>query len=345
MNMKRFLSIFVFGAVLASMAFTQSDLQPVAIVRLTKSEPITVKQFRTEVENLEKQTRRTLSDSERREVLDAMINQRLILQAAERDRVTVSENEVNEQVKELRGNASERDFAIAIKEETGLDLPAFREQLRKTLLAQKYLGEKKKDLFTSLKEPAEEEIVSNYNLNRTEFVRPETVRFSIISVPFTPNNAASRAKAKADADKLAQTIGSDTAKFDEAMVKGQSPTALTALGYTGGDGGYLPRNRQAQQMVGTEFMNVAFALKQGEVSKVIENVRGYQIIKITETYEQKSLGLDDIVQLGTRMTVREYIRRSLLQQSQNVLLDRASKELITELREGNPYQIMEANIK
>jgi parvulin-like peptidyl-prolyl isomerase len=345
MNMKRFLSIFVFGAALASMAFTQSDLQPVAIVRLTKSEPITVKQFRTEVENLEKQTRRTFNDSERRDVLEAMINQRLILQAAERDRVSISESEVNEQVKELRGNASEADFAAAIKAETGLDLPAFRDQLRKTLLAQKYLGEKKKDLFASLKEPPEEEIVSTYNLNKTEFVRPETVRFSIISVPFTPNNAASKAKAKADADKLVQTIGSDTAKFDEAMVKGQPPTALETLGYTGGDGGYLPRNPQAQQRVGVEFMNIAFTLKQGEVSKLIENARGYQIIKITETYEQKSLTLDDIAQLGTRITVREYIRRSLLQRSQSVLLDKASQELITELREGNPYQIMEANIK
>jgi parvulin-like peptidyl-prolyl isomerase len=139
---------------------------------------------------------------------------------------------------------------------------------------------------------------------------------------------------------MAREIGSDAAKFDEAVVKGQAPNAS----YQSGDGGYLPRNTQAQQVVGAEFLDIAFALKQGEVSKVIENTKGYQIIKITETYSQKNLELDDIFQLGTRMTVRDYLGNSLLQERQQALIEKATQELVTELRAGNPYQIMESNL-
>ena len=102
MDMKRFLPFVLFGFVLAASLPAQMDLQPAAIVRLTKSEPITVKQLRTEVERMEAQTRRKLGPTERRQILDVMINERLAIQAAERDRITVTENELNQQIQQLR---------------------------------------------------------------------------------------------------------------------------------------------------------------------------------------------------------------------------------------------------
>jgi parvulin-like peptidyl-prolyl isomerase len=346
MNMKRIYSLFVLGLFTAAFGFAQSDLQPAAIVRLTKSEPITVKQYRTEVERYEKQAGRVLSASERRQVLDVMINEKLAIQAAERDKITITDNEVNQQLQALKdqmrqsiGRApTDAEFGTAIRNETGLELPAFREQLKRQLLVQKYLMEKKKDSFNNLKTPTNEEIQNTYNLMKAQLVRPETVRFSMIQVSFT--DAASQVKAKETADRLAREIGGDAAKFDEAVIKGQVPNS----GYQAGDGGYLPRNTQAQQIVGAEFMNTAFTLKQGEVSRLMENAKSYQIIKITETYGQKNLELDDIFQLGTRMTVRDYIGNSLLQERQETLIQQATQELVTELRTGNPYQIIENNL-
>ncbi|MDL2229865.1 hypothetical protein LJC14_06405, partial [Treponema sp. OttesenSCG-928-L16] len=66
--------------------------------------------------------------------------------------------------------------------------------------------------------------------------------------------------------------------------------------------------------------------------------------KITETYEQKALTLDDIVQPGTRVTVRQYIGNMLLQQKQAAAVERATQELVTELRRGNSFRIFENNI-
>jgi parvulin-like peptidyl-prolyl isomerase len=78
------------------------------------------------------------------------------------------------------------------------------------------------------------------------------------------------------------------------------------------------------------------------VSKVIEGNLGYQIIKITELYTQKTLELDDIAQPGNRMTVRQYIASNMLQQKQQEVLAKATQELVKELRTGNPFRIMES---
>jgi len=345
--MKRIVFLVLFLFFLAAFGFAQADLQPAAIVNLTRSEPITVKQLRTEVERMEKSARRSLSDKERRDVLDSMINERLAIQAAEKDKITVSENEVNQQINQLKSQMvqalgrqpTDAEFAAAVKNETGLDITAFRDYARRQLTTQKYLMSKKQSSFENIKVPTDADINSAYNLTKSQFVRPDTVRFSMIQIEYGPD-AASKTKAKDMADKLNKEIGSNPAKFDEVVLRGQTPNS----GFQAGDGGYLPRNMEAAQVVGQDFINTAFGLKQGEVSKLMEGVRGYQIIKVTETYAQKNLELDDIFQLGSRVTVRNYIGNSLLQERQMEALSKATQELVAELRAGKTFQIFEKNL-
>jgi parvulin-like peptidyl-prolyl isomerase len=342
-------SIFLFLLLAVTALVTaQNDLQPAAIVNLTRSEPITVKQFRSEVERMEKGTGKTLSTAERRQVLDVLINEKLAIQAAERDKITISENEVNQQIQQLRSGLArsmggrqptDAEFAQAIRDETALELPAFRDQLRRQLLTQKYLMSKKQNIIETVTSPTGEEIENFYNLEKANFVRPETVRFSMIQVAFG-NDAAAKARAKETAERFFREIGSSPAKFDEVVLRGQAPNS----GFEAGDAGFLPKNREAQQLMGADFINTAFGLKQGEVSKLIESPRGYHIIKITETYDMKNLELGDIFQLGTRMTVRDYISGGMMQQRQQEAYAKASKELIEELRAGKTFQVFEKNI-
>jgi parvulin-like peptidyl-prolyl isomerase len=345
--MKRVVIFTLFSLLTAVWCFAQSDLQPAAIVNLTKSEPITVKQFRTEVENMEKANGRKLIVNEQKEVLDAMINERLALQAAEKDKIAVADSEINQQVNQLKNQMAQAlgrqptdaEFATAIKNQTGLELPAFRDKLRKQLVVQKYLMSKKQSTIESIKMPSETDIVNQYNLAKAQLVRPDTVRISMIQAVYG-QDASSKTKAKELIDRLAREIGTNPSKFDEVFIRGQAPNS----GYYAGDEGYLPRSMQTAQIVGQEFINIAFSLKQGEVSRVIEGQRGYQIIKVTETYAQKNLDLDDIVQPGSRVTVREYIGNSLLQEEQTKVLARATKELIDDLRKNKPFQIFEKNL-
>jgi parvulin-like peptidyl-prolyl isomerase len=346
--MKRLITLVFTFVLFGAAAFAQSDLQPAAIVRLTKSEPITVKQLKAEVDRLEKGSRRTLGEQERRQVLDVMINEKLAIQAAERDRITVAEGEITQQVQQLRAGMvqalgrqpTDEEFAIAVMNETGLDVPSFREQIRRQLIVQKYLMAQKKSILESFQVPTEGEITSTYTLAKAQFVRPDTIRFSMIQVPFNADGS-DKGRARELADRLIRDIGTNPTKFDEAVIRAQAQGS----GYRAGDGGYLPRNMQAQQMVGQEFIDTAFALRQGEVSRLIEGPRGFQIVKVTEKYEQKNLDLDDLVQPGSRITVREYIGNMMLQERQQAVIEKATAELVTELRRGNSFQIFENNIR
>jgi len=350
MEMKRAVFLLFLGLFPAIFGFAQSDLQPAATVNLVRSEVITVKQLRTEVERMEKGAGRPLTQAERLQLLDTMINERLAVQAAERDRITITENEVNAQIQELRSNLArslgrqptDAEFSKAILDSSGMDLAAFRESLRKQMITQKYLMTKKESTFKSIKVPTEEDIRTAYNLNKAQFIRSETIRFSMIQVPYGAD-AASRAKAKELADRLAKEIGTSALKFDEVFVRGQAPNS----GYIAADGGYLPRTADAQRVVGQNFLNTAFSLKQGEVSKLMEGVpgSGFQIIKVTESYGMKNLELDDILDLASRTTVRNYIGNVMLQERQQLILAQATQELVTDLRKNNPFRIYQDNIK
>ncbi|MDR0312832.1 MAG: peptidyl-prolyl cis-trans isomerase [Treponema sp.] len=344
--MKRIISLFILGTVLLIPAFAQIDLQPAATVNLIRTEAITVRQLRTQVETLERQAGRAFTAAERRQVLDVMINEKLVLQAAERDRITVSDGEVNQQLQELRTQLAQNigrqptdaEFAQAVRNEFGMELPAFREEMRKQLIFQKYIMAKKQADIQNIRVPTEADIANYYNLTRTQFVRPDTVRVTMIEVGFT--DVASKARARVVADRLVREIGNNAARFDEAVQRGMA----SGGDYNAGDAGYLPRNLEAQQNMGQEFMTVAFALRQGDISGLLEGPRGFYIIKITETYAQKNLELSDIFQLGAPYTVRDFIGNALLEQNQQEVLDRITQELLTELRRGNPFQIFENNL-
>ena len=346
--MKRRILLAFFACFLAVWSFAQADLQPAAIVNLTRTEPITVRQLRTEVERFERGVGRPLNERERREVLDVMINERLAVQAAERDRVSITENELNQQMNQLRAQMAQQlgrqptdaEFAEAIRNESGLEMPAFREQMRRQLLVQKYLVTQKQDSIESnIRIPTEQEIQREFNLARSDFVRPETVRISVIQVPYGPD-AASRTRARTQIDGLLREIGTSSARFNEVITRSQAPNS----GFMGGDFGFVPRNREAMQTIGEVFFNTAFNLRQGEISGVIEGPLGFQIMMITETFAMRNLELDDIFQLGTRVTVRDFIGNTLLQRRQMEALNQASQELVAELRAGRTFQIFERNL-
>ena len=356
--------LFLLSVIAGSALFAQIDLQPVAIIQLTRSEPLTVRQLRTEMErmiwpNLVMQLRRTPTAeeltravnnstvAERRQILEGFINERLILQAAERDRITVTDNELNQQMAQLRAMMSQdigrpvtdEEFALAIHNETGMALPAFRERMRREGTVQRYLVTTKQHIFANIREPTEAEIVSVYNLRRSEFIRPDMIRFSMIQVPYGPN-ATTKVQARQQAERLSREIGSSPTRFSEAVLASRRPNS----GYLAGDGQWIPLNPEGQMLAGADFINTAFTLRQGEVSRIIEGHNAYLIIKVTETLPQTALGLDDLMSPMNPITVRQLITDHLMQQLQQDALMRAFNELMAEVRAQSTVRIMENNL-
>ncbi|MDR0382959.1 MAG: peptidyl-prolyl cis-trans isomerase [Spirochaetaceae bacterium] len=347
--MKRYLFAtgLMFFFIAASSA--QNDLKAVATVTLIRTEPITVKMLRDQVRQVEAAMGQPLTAAMRRDVLDGMINERLAMQAAERDRIVVTDGEINQQLNELRSQMgqmmgkppTDAEFAAALRQQTGMDLPAYREQAKKSLTIQKYLLAKKQDVLRSIQEPTAQEIEKEYELNSTELIQPETVEFSAIFFPVA--NDAERNRKRDEANKMAREINNSAETFDERLQRGRGANA----GYNVAQRSILQKNSAGQQRAGQAFMDEAFALAQGKISKVLEipsgQARGYYIIKVTGKYPKKFLTLDD-THLGYGETVRTVLREAILQRRQQEVVIQAQQELIEELRKGSPYKIFEENL-
>ncbi|MDR3123374.1 MAG: peptidyl-prolyl cis-trans isomerase [Treponema sp.] len=130
----------------ADLSADQLDLQTVAKVTLTKSEYIFVKQLRLEVERRSKvqEIPQGISPVDlRRMVLDAMIAERLVLQAAERAGINSPNSELEQRLQMVRASASrpltDKEFQEGIERQYGLSYSAFQTYLHEDIIRQKYI--------------------------------------------------------------------------------------------------------------------------------------------------------------------------------------------------------------
>jgi len=193
-----------------------------------------------------------------------------------------------------------------IVEAQGGDFEAMKGFLAQNMKYHKLLESKLAGTLTA----TEDEAKKHYNENPQEFQTPEQVRASHILLstkPADPNQTAEQAKAaaKKKAEELLQKIkdGSDFA----ALAKENSSCPSKEQG---GDLGMFTRGQMVKP-----FEDVAFALKPGTVSDLVETDFGYHIIKVTEhrdpnqvTFEQAKPGIiEELTQQKRNTATRQYI--------------------------------------
>jgi hypothetical protein len=351
------LALALFGA--ATVGAQVSDMQPVATLTLYKTEAISVKQLRARIESLEKMSQHTLTRDERRQALDMMVDELLILQAANKDKLYVSDGEVNQELDRMRAGMNEQakrqisdaEFAQAIKQMTNSDLTNFRTELKKQLIVHKYILNKKGDELKAVKPATDADIKIRYSdLRQSQrgmamLTQEETLHFS--AIVFLYSTDKERAKAQQAANKLSAEIGGSVTKFDEK-------SGIKSRDYRSADNGVIQKNAQTRDKVGAAFYNAIFALpydqKSGatQISKPLEitqgDQRGFYIVKITAKYPFKSpLGLDDtVVELGG--TVRQLLGQQIMQQRQQDATEKAIKDVIAPLRKTATVKIIDKNL-
>jgi hypothetical protein len=372
------------GAPIGDVSASGLSTDIVAELTLAKKEIIYVKQLQIEVERRAKVQEIPPEVSPldlRRMVLDAMISERLVLQAAERAGITSSPAELEQQIRNLRDSArrslSDQEFAEGIEKQYGMSYSVFQTYLREELIRQKYMqqyivqeSDKAKtgdpvsdreineaiqpykdqlaarlghaptdeEFNSALKQqggdlaafrgqarqeltmqkyliamgggmPAEQEIQAYYDRNKANYVRPDTISFDYIGIPFG-SSVASEAAAKTRAEELARKIGSNVSVFNVE-------SAAVAVANTSGSARYIPlsvEDPRVQQVYGLDFIDTVMPLAEGKISGVIRGRQGFFIIKITSKFPQANLGLDDAYRLGTPTTVRTVISYELMQE-------------------------------
>jgi peptidyl-prolyl cis-trans isomerase SurA len=315
--------------------------QTIATVTLTTTVGITSRELDRRVEQVLAARREAglpLTGVDREDVLDAMISEILIRQAAERSGITVGAEELRQVIagqksgveQQIGRSLTEAQFREIVLNQAGLSWEQYQAGIREQIIQQRYLTTTKRAIFESIVPPTEREIREQYEDNATEITNPEYVRLRQIFIPTLNKSDPEKQSARRRLEEAWNRLRNGTAKFEDLVLQYSEDESSK---YRGGDVGYVARDDQrVQQTYGRSFFRTLFELRAGDFSGVIESSVGLHILRVTEYREARILGLDDPIAPDNPMTVREYIRAGLFQERQQRALKRALDEVVQELK-------------
>ena len=336
--MRDFLS-FLLVVVVGTGSFAQNA--PVVVVNLHSNEIITKTEFDSRVNTLKKTQGRDLSTSERKQVLQVLIADILFGQEALKQGIKVEESEVMQTIKTQFGLTTLTDEQIKqMIENQGTNWSSLLSSMKRSLSAQKLVLKVAQPKFSEVKTPDEKDVVEYYEANKTKFVNPDIARVSHV---FFTSKDKKRSDVLARAKDIASQIKTKKITFEEAVRKYSEDEGSKSKN---GDLGFLARGEQnAQNVLGMDFIREVFSLKKGDISHPISSKEGFHIIKVTETYSQKFLGLKDKISPNVDMTVRDAIRNNMVNAQQQQIVARVQQEMYDKLNKSANVQILDSDLK
>lgn len=194
------------------------------------------------------------------DTLDSLITNKVIEMEADKQKVKVTGNEIDEELTKLQDSyGGEEAFAAAL-EQNKVSIDRIREDIQTYLLAEKMIK-------PSIK-VTEEEMKTYFEENKESFDQKEQVKASHILV----EDEATAKKVKKELES-----GKDFAE----LAKEYSTDASNAA--KGGDLGYFGKGEMAK-----EFEEAAFGMNVGEVSAPVKIDFGYHIIKVADKKAAKT---------------------------------------------------------
>ncbi|MGA2092802.1 MAG: peptidylprolyl isomerase [Sedimentisphaerales bacterium] len=205
----------------------------------------------------------------RAQMLEGMILERLLDEQVKKMGITVTDSDVNDKITEiLSQQGMTMDVFKSMLQAQGQDFEQVKHEIGKTVGYEKLI-----DGQLPSKDINDAEALAFYERSKEDYNTPEQVQASHILITPDHNNPdvnQAKAQAKAKAEKLLQQLkaGADFA----TLAKENSDCPSKAKG---GDLGMFTRGQMVQP-----FEDVAFALKPGDLSDVVETQFGYHIIKV-----------------------------------------------------------------
>ncbi|MDR2489350.1 MAG: SurA N-terminal domain-containing protein [Desulfovibrio sp.] len=220
------------------------------------------------------------------QVLDSMINDILIRQEAKRYKITVSDGEVEAELKKIiaRSGMSSEQFAMQMKKE-GTTRELLKERLADTLLRQRVSN------FMIVRKiiVTKEEVEEYYEKHKSEFSGQKVANFSIIMLP-----------EKLNTQSIYQQLLSGTLSFEEGAAKYSADQSAEQKGHVVG----IAWDRLPQDM-----QKLLSSLKDGQMSPLLRTQGGFVIIRRDGVEDAKPLTLQEATPL-----IEEIIRAPRLEE-------------------------------
>jgi peptidyl-prolyl cis-trans isomerase SurA len=245
-------------------------------------------------------------DTLRTEILNQLIDEKLIVAEAQRLGVTISDAEVNRQAQEALKETKARFETPA----------AFQEQLRKESMSEEQLLEKLRgetrrqamvQRIVSKQVPRRQialaEAETYFKTNPDKFPRaPAEVRLSVIQIPAMPDSAT-EAKVKARAIAIRKRIvgGEKFAKVAAEVSEDETS------GRAGGDLGYMVRGS-----MDPSFEQAVFGRKLNVVEAPVRSVYGWHVLEVLDRDTLKTRAGRDSLGLDGQPLLEAHIRHVML---------------------------------
>jgi len=288
------------------------------IVVKVNGEPILLSELQTLQESQVEILRQQMPEEEvqaqlqslRAALLTGMIDERMMLQRADRLGIVADANQVDRQIEQLRASnnlTTEEEFAAALAQ-LGMTVDDVRVQMRKSIRQQRLVFEEvNRNLIVS-----EQEILSYYNGHQDQFEAPEQVRLQQLVFLTSAGDAATlQQQAEAALGELRGGVDFDAvaAKYTNAM-----PFADEAF-------------------IAVHDLNETLAvavpsLAENTFSDVLQSDFGFQIVRVVARQAQS---------LSELANVREQIRNQLLTEKS----DKRMSEYMGGLRKGSLLEIFD----
>jgi foldase protein PrsA len=197
--------------------------------------------------------------------VEKIISEKIVAAEAEKQKVTVNDSEVNEEIEKLKASYGGEDAFNQALASNNTTLVFLKQDLKNYLTI--------KQLLEPEIEITDDELKTYFNENKDSFAVAEQIKASHILV--TDEKTANEVKQKlndgGDFAELAKEYSTDESTKD-----------------SGGDLGYFAKGTMV-----TEFDDAAFVLAVDEVSKPVKTEYGYHIIKVEAKKEAKEANYND----------------------------------------------------
>lgn len=253
-TIKKISAVVVLLAVLAVILyFAFRTLKPEQVIAKVNEEKITKQELELKYAQLPDQYKLFITKDA---FLDQIINIKLLLQAAKKQAIAVTEEEVEAEVNNLKRQAPTEEAFEQLLKQRNIQLPELKKQISEQLIINKLLNE----TVISKVEVSDSKIKEYYDTHKDDFKAKEgeiRVRHILVAKEEEAKQLLKDLQSGKDFAELAKLISIDTTSA-----------------VRGGDLGFIKKGQTVK-----EFEDAAFNLKVNQLSSVVKTQFGYHIIK------------------------------------------------------------------
>lgn len=214
-------------------------------------------------------------------VLDWLIESRLISQKAKEEGISITDKEIEDKISQIRDSFGSQEKFISFLSLYGLTEESLKKQLVPRLLAER--------IMMKNKTVTDKELLDYFNKNKSSFDEKEQVKLRHILVKTLEE---------------AQDIENELKKGTDFSKLAQERSIDTATNTQGGELGWVARG-----VLDPALENVVFSLKAGERTSIIKTSFGYEIAEVLDRKSAKSVTFEEV-----KDKVKERYIEDILQQ-------------------------------